>query len=206
MTREEMFLLEKAQLKALPDDPYKVAIHRNASLSRDCHLIFENNFYSAPHIHRGKQLDVWATSSTVEIYFEAERLAIHPRRKGQGHFSTDTSHYPPEQQAYAEEDLQKVLNRSVRVGPSCESLIQQLLSGEYPLQHFRRAQGILALSIKYGDQALEKACQLAHLYNIHNIQYLERVIKTRGGQKTSNNNKVGTRAENPFLRGLSNIH
>lgn len=206
MTREAMFLQEKAQLKALPEDPYKVAIHRKATLSRDCHLIFENNFYSAPHLHRGKQLDVWATSSTVEIYFQAERLAIHSRRKGQGHFSTDTSHYPPEQQAYAEEDLQKVLNRSVKVGPSCESLIKQLLSGEYPLQNFRRAQGILALSKKYGDQTLEKACQVAHLYNIHSIQYIERVIKTRGGQKASINNRVGTRAENPYLRGISNIH
>ncbi|MBK8202552.1 MAG: hypothetical protein IPK68_09655 [Bdellovibrionales bacterium] len=65
---------------------------------------------------------------------------------------------------------------------------------------------VLALSKRYGDQTLEKACQVAHLYNIHSIQYIERVIKTRGGQKASINNKVGTRAENPYLRGISNIH
>ena len=206
MTREVMFAQEKPYLKPLPQDPYTVAIHRKATLSRDCHLIFEKNFYSAPHNHRGKELDVWATATMVEVYCEAERLAVHPRRPGQGQFSTDTSHYPPEQQAYAEEDLQKLFWRAERVGLQCEKLIKDLLSGPYPLKHFRRAQGILALGITYGVIELERACQMGNLFEVRNVQYLERVIKTRGRNQSSDDNKVGVRAENPFLRGINNIH
>jgi hypothetical protein len=206
LTREEMFAQERPHLKSLPQDQYKVAIHRRATLSRDCHLIFEYNFYSAPHQHRGKELDVWATALTVEIYHEAERLAVHARRKGHSQFATEKSHYPPAQQAYAEEDFQKVLYRATRVGPNCEKLIKELLNSKYPLQHFRRAQGILALVIDYGSSALENACQVANLFEVRNVQYLERVIKTRGGRQVANDNKVGARSENPFLRGINNIH
>lgn len=206
MTREAMFAQEKPYLRALPHHPYLVAIHRKAALSRDCHLIFEKNYYSAPHKHRGKELDVWATATVVEIYCEAERLAVHSRRTGYGQFSTDTSHYPPEQQAFAEEDLQKVLRRSERVGPQCEKLIKDLLNGSYPLKYFRRAQGILALAIDYGAIALEQACQTANLFEVRNIQYIERVIKNRAGKQSTTESKVGVRAENPYLRGINNIH
>jgi hypothetical protein len=205
-TREAMFAQEKPYLKPLPQDPYKVAIHRKATLSRDCHFIFEKNFYSAPHKYRGKELDVWATATIVEVYCGAERLAVHMRRPGQGQFATDTSHYPPEQQAYAEEDLQKVFWRAERIGPQCEKLIKDLLSGQYPLKHFRRAQGILALAINYGALALEQACQVANLFEVRNVQYIERVIKARGNGQVRRENKVGVRAENPFLRGINNIH
>lgn len=206
MTREAMFAQEKPYLRSVPQDPYSVAIHRKATLSRDCHLIFEKNYYSAPHKQRGKELDVWATATVVEIYCEAERVAVHSRRSGHSQFSTDTSHYPPEQQAYAEEDLQKVLRRSERVGPHCEQLIKDLLNGPYPLKYFRRAQGILALAIDHGAFALERACQVANLFEVRNVQYIERVIRTRGGSPSITENKIGVRAENPFLRGINNIH
>jgi hypothetical protein len=206
MTREAMFANEKSHLRALPSDPYLVAIHRKATLSRDCHLIFERNYYSAPHQYRGKELDVWATATMVEIYCEAERLAVHPKRGGNGHHATDTSHYPPEQRAYAEEDLQKVLSRSLRVGEQCEKLIKTLLSGPYPLKHFRRAQGILALGLTHGTIALERACQTANLFDVNNLQYIERVIKSRSNTQPGMESKVGVRAENPYLRGINNIH
>jgi hypothetical protein len=201
-----MFAHEKLHLRALPADPYSVAIHRKANLSRDCHIIFEKNYYSAPHLHRGKELDVWATATQVEIYSAGERLAVHARRQGSGQFATDTSHYPPAQQAFAEEDLQKVLGRSERVGVECEKLIKDLLKAPHPLRNFRRAQGILALSIAHGSNALERACRMANLFDIRSLRYIERVIKTRRGEDLAVESKVAERATNPFLRGTDNVH
>ncbi len=206
MTREELFVQESPHLRALPKDEYTVAIHRTATLSRDCHLIFDKNYYSAPHLHRGKVLDVWATANQVEIYLEGERLAVHSRRSGNSQFATDTSHYPPEQQAFAEEDLQKVLWRSERIGPECEKLIKDLLKAPHPLRNFRRAQAILALSISHGAIALERACKVANLFAVRSVQYLQRIIKNRNGEQANTENKVGARAENPFLRGTNNVH
>jgi len=206
MTRAEMFAQERASLKALPAVPYKVATYHRATLSRDCHLVFESNFYSSPHYLRGKELDIWATSTIVEIYHQAERVALHTRGKGGSMFFTETSHYPPQQQAYAEEDVQKIIHRAVRVGPETEKLIRVLLESPYPLQFFRRSQGIMALAHKYSNELLEFASKEANRFNNHKVQYLERVIKARKGLHGKQENEIKERRENPFLRGINNIH
>lgn len=206
MTRKEMFEHERGSLKALPAAPYKVATYHRATLSRDCHLVFDTNFYSAPHLLRGKELDIWATATTVEIFSEAERVAFHSRGKSNSKFITDTTHYPPQQQAYAEEDIQKIIYRAVRVGSETEKLIRELLEGPHPFQHFRRSQGILGLATKYGSDLLESASKEANRFNNRNVKYLERVIKSRKGIQIKTEKAIVERSYNPFLRGVDNIH
>ena len=138
-TRHEMFLDEKSYLKPLPEVSYKVAVYHKAILSRDCHLYFDQNYYSAPHDLRGKDLDIWATTKTVEIFCNNERVALHGRCKSIRKFITDTSHYPPAQMAFAEEDVQKIIARAIAVGPQTEHLIKSFLEGPMPLKHFRRS-------------------------------------------------------------------
>ncbi len=205
-TREEMYLDEKPHLRSLPEAPYKVAVYHRAILSRDCHLYFDKNYYSSPHHLRGKNLDIWATAKTVEIFFEGDRVAIHARYKTKSKFATDNSHYPPAHQAFAEEDVQKIINRAVAVGPETAVLIKGLLEGPQPLKHFRRSQGIVALAWTYTPALLEVACAQANRFNNHNIQYLERVIKTREGVKRNLENEISQRSFNPHLRGVNNIH
>ena len=204
-TRAEMFLNEKPFLKLLPQDPYKVATYHSATLSRDCHLVFDQNYYSAPHALRGKRLDVWATANTVEIFADSERVAFHGRCKTVRKFVTDVSHYPPAQMAYAEEDVQKIITNATNAGPETEKLIKRLLDPQ-PLKHFRRSQGIMALSWKYSRQCLEAACKEANRFNNNSVHYLERVIKMRQGVANKTENEVGQRSYNPYLRGISNIH
>lgn len=205
-TRRAMVESERESLRSLPENPYKVATYHRATLSRDCHLVFDHNFYSAPHWLRGKALDVWSTSTTVEIFNDAERVALHSRSKTVSKYTTDPSHYPPQQQAFAEEDVQKLLYRAARVGPETEKLIRGLLEGPHPFQHFRRSQGILALANKYGSDLLESACHEANRFNNRNVQYIERVIKARKGLQVKQEKAITERSFNPYLRGLDNIH
>jgi len=206
MTRSEMFLQEREHLKSLPETSYKVATYHRATLSRDCHLVFDGNFYSSPHGLRGKELDIWATATTVEVYFESERVALHGRGKSSAKFITETGHYPPAQQAYAEEDIQKIISRAEKIGPETTALIASLLESAYPLQHFRRSQGIVALAHKYGGDLLELASKEANRFNNKNVPYLERVIKARKGLYSKQESEIKERGENPFLRGINNIH
>jgi len=203
-TRHEMFQLECQHLITLPQVPYHVATYMKASLSRDCHLTFADNFYSAPHSLRGFELDVWATSSSVEIYHNAERVAFHARSKTTHKFVTETGHYPPAHQAYQEEDVAKLRERAEKVGLETSKLIVELLSGAYPLQYFRRCQGILALGKKYSWSRLETASQVANRFNQKTIQYLERVIKQSGGTLRKEATSID-RGFNPHLRGIDKI-
>ncbi len=168
--------------------------------------MFDQNDYSSPHQYRGQELDVWATAKTVEVFVDGDRVAVHARSKTVRKFVTELSHYPPAQQAFAEENAQKIITQAGNVGPECLLLIRGLLEQELPLRHMRRCQGIVALSWKYGAALLEGACKQANLFNNHNVQYLERVIKTRSGAKENTDEHINRKNYNPHLRGLSNIH
>lgn len=205
-SRSEMFLAEQPHLKPLSQDSYKVATYSKATLSRDCHLIFDDNFYSSPHDLRGKTLDIWATANTVEIFCNSERVAFHGRSKGHRLFITDNNHYPPAQRAYAEEDVQKIILRATSVGPETEKIVKNLLQGEQPLRHYRRCQGIVALGWKYTPELLEGASRQANLFNNSSVRYIERVIKTREGVARKTDDEIKQRSYNPYLRGINNIH
>jgi len=205
-TRREMYLDELKSLRSLPVEAYKVAVYHKALLSRDCHLMFDQNYYSAPFQYRGQSLDIWATVNKVEIFENGDRKAVHVRGKSRHKFITDPNHYPPAHQAFAEEDIQKIINQAAKVGPECLGLVKGLLDGDLPLKHMRRCQGIVALSWKFSAALLEDACKQANLFNNHNIQYLERVIKTRSGVKQNTDEQINRKNHNPHLRGLNNIH
>jgi transposase len=204
-TRAEMFEAERDSLMPLPKDRYQVSTHSTAKLSRDCHLIFDRNFYSAPHRLRGLALDIWATESAVEIYHKAERVAFHARSKTESKFVTDSSHYPPEHQAYLEEDVVKSKAWAKHVGPETATLIETLLSGPFPLRYLRRAQSILALSRKYSKERLEQGAKTANRFNQTTASYVERVIKQNSRSSAWKGGEPIKRAYNPYLRGVNRI-
>ena len=205
-SRAEMFEDERTSLMLLPPEAYHVATYAKARTSRDCHLRFADNFYSAPHGLRGLELDVWATGTTVEIYYKGERVALHARyTTTTGKFRTDPLHYPPEHQAYLEEDIVKSKAWAMDIGPATARLIEGLLSGPYPLRHLRRVQGILALSRRYTRPALEAAAQIANRFDQKTIQYLERVIKQNQTPRAKGGEPI-KRESNPHLRGVEKIY
>lgn len=213
-TRRAMFEeSEKRALMPLPKDPYLVQTFSKAKLSRDCHLSFDHNFYSGPHGLRGRELDIWATDKAVEIYHEGTRVAMHVRYRTRGKFATDVKHYPPAHQAHLEEeDIAKLKSWASVVGAETLKLVEDLLSGEYPLKYLRRVQAILALSKKYSKSDLEFATSVANRFNNKNLQYIERVIVNGRGPKTTlsavrarNGGESIAREMNPNLRGLDEI-
>lgn len=204
-SRAAMFESERGHLMPLPKDGYLVSTHTTAMLSRDCHLIFDRNFYSSPHMLRGLVLDVWATENAVEIYHELERVAFHPRSKTNSKFVTETSHYPEAHQAFLEEDIQKSITWSRAVGAETTKIIEGLLSGPYPLRQLRRSQAILQLSRKYSKALLEMAATTANRFNQTGTNYIERVIKQKTKPFAEKGAEPIKRGENPNLRGLNKI-
>ena len=208
-TRQEMFESEKASLIALPRHPYEVSTHHRTKPYSDCHLVFEKNFYSVPYQLRGKECDVWASVSAVEIYHQAERVAFHTRRKGEGQYATETGHYPPGHRAFAEEGPTEIRAWGARIGIETTKLIESLLSGPHPLRYLRRAQGILALGRKYGPENLEKACRKANRFSQTHHHWIEGILKRgrlESEEESSRPAAAISRGLNPHLRGKELFH
>lgn len=206
LTRREMFAEEKRHLKALPKDSYAVCVHHQAELYSDCHLIFEKNFYSAPYQLRGKKLDVWATSSAVEIWDNGSRVAFHGRGKNHGSFFTKSEHYPPEHIAYLEATPEKLRSQAESIGEETAKIVLGLLSGSFPLRYLRRAQGIVGLAKKYSARELETACMTANTFSQQNMRFIERLITNRRLHPIATSEKPINRGQNEFIRGEKLFH
>lgn len=144
VSRNERFeSLEKSTLKPLPLAPYELSIWKRATVHPDCTVAAENNFYTAPHIHRGKELRVKITANYVAIYLDLERLALHARMKGRvGERIIDPMHLPENSRAYLEATPQMVLAQAKFAHSDLHGLVDEMFKQD-ALAHLRRAQGLV---------------------------------------------------------------
>lgn len=135
--------LEKAKLQRLPTDPYNQANWKVATIHPDCTVSVEKNFYSAPHLYRGKEVRVKVSYSQVELFYDLERIALHFRVKGRlGERVIDPSHLPENSRAYLETTPQNLLCQAKFIHPGLYDLIKNLFELD-TLGNLRKAQGLI---------------------------------------------------------------
>ena len=151
---------EKDSLIPLPEYPFILCEVRPVKLHRDCHVIIEGSFYSAPWSYIGQTLEAYIGERIVEIYQGAELLTTHIRAKGPGEWQTRNEHYPPEKAAYLERTPERCQQIALTIGPATAKVVETLLS-ERPLDRLRSVQAILRLVETVGRHRLEAACARA---------------------------------------------
>jgi hypothetical protein len=132
-------------------------------LHRDCHVQHERAFYSAPFTLVGKTLWLRATDTVVALYEDFRHVHTHLRAQRAGQRMTLADHLPPEARHFFERDRRWCAAQAQAVGPRCAELIERLL-GDRVAERLRAAQGVLAMTKRYGAPRLEAACEraLAH--------------------------------------------
>src|SRR5262249_28729765 len=102
-------------------------------------------------------------------------LAAHSRLEGMGKFSTFDAHYPEAKVSVARFEVHHALTQAKKIGPHGEKLIGELLSGDYPLRHLRRVQGILRLGTSHpiSAEALDYACSQALTFHKKRLAYIK---------------------------------
>jgi transposase len=176
VSRNQRFAEEKKQLKPLPPSPFELSEWRGAKVHPDCHIQVEKNFYSVPFVYVGHKVRVRLTEKIVEVFSDdSQPLTVHTRLRGIGQFSTYDFHYPENKLSVARFEVRHAQQQANKLGPQVEKLVDQLLSGQHPLRHLRRVQGILRLAKRYPitAQALDHACQRALSFNKTRLAYIK---------------------------------
>jgi transposase len=92
----ERYETERTALLPLPNTPYDMAVWKQLKLHRDCYVVFEQSYYSAPFRLVGQQLWVRGGTQEVQIYTNDYQLvATHPRAQRPGRRLTHPDHLPP---------------------------------------------------------------------------------------------------------------
>jgi transposase len=159
--RRQFEQVEKGRLKPLPTTPYDLAIWKKAKLHRDCHIVFEGSYYSAPFRMVGQSLWVCAGTRQVRLFNEKyELVATHERATRPGCRQTHRDHYPPEKLPGLERTRESCLAQAAALGPDIQRVVEQILADPI-LDRVHQAGRLVRLGEKYGCQRLNDACRRA---------------------------------------------
>ncbi len=167
---------EQAQLMLLPATPYDVATWKQVLLHRDCYVVFEQAFYSAPFRLIGQRLWVRGGSHEVRIYTADYGLvATHSRAQQRGERSTQPDHLPPEKLPGLTWTREYCRTQAAEIGPVTMELVQTLLDDRVVDRHGRVVR-VLKLRAAVGDQRLEAACARALRYGDLSYRTIKRIL------------------------------
>ncbi|WP_245481841.1 hypothetical protein [Mesorhizobium sp. M7A.F.Ce.TU.012.03.2.1] len=144
--RRDLFeTMERPALAALPAEEYEFAEWRLARVNRlSCRV--RRYFYSVPHNLIREQVDLRATSRTIEVLFKGKRVAVHQRRYGGVRFGTDPDHMPSSHRRYAEWSPERFRRWAHSIGPQTEAIVIAILASRpHPEQGFRTCLGVIEL-------------------------------------------------------------
>ena len=156
---------ERAVLLPLPAIPYDLATWKVTTLHRDCYVVFNNAFYSAPFRLIGQRLHVRGGSHDVQLFTQDwQRVATHPRASQPGERLTHPDHLPPQKLPGLLWGKEHCLERATEIGSATHQVVETLLADPV-VDRLRTVGRILRLAERVGDARLEAACARALDYD-----------------------------------------
>jgi transposase len=167
---------EQARLQPLPVGPYDLASWKQATIYRDCHVVFEGSFYSAPCRLVGERVWVRGGGSTVRLFTADHALvASHPRALAPGERHTHPDHLPPTKLPGLQRTRVGTQAQADEVGPATARVVQEWLDDRV-LDRLPTAGRLLRLGQTYGPLRLEAACGRAVRFDDRRYATIKRIL------------------------------
>ena len=183
-SRLSLFLGEEQPLLApLPATPFELCEWKKATVQFNYHIAVDKMYYSVPFQYIREKVDVRVTETTLEIFFNHDRIASHRRLYGRlGQYSTVIEHMPEDHQKYLEWNGDRFRRWADTIGVNTRKVIDAILtSGRVEQQYYRSCMGLLRLAEKHSSARLEEVCAKALTYSskpsYKSIQNLFAVMK-----------------------------
>lgn len=157
---------EKPLLATLPATPFELCEWKQATVQFNYHIAVDKMYYSVPYQYIRNKVDVRITETTIEIFYNHNRIASHRRLYGRdGMYSTVTEHMPEDHQKYLEWNGDRFRRWAATIGINTNEVVNAILtSGRVEQQSYRSCMGLLKLAEKYSEAMLEDACKKALSY------------------------------------------
>lgn len=198
--------VERQALAPLPSAPFDLVATYLAKVHRDCHVVVDGRYYSAPWRLVGRKVEVYVGRRLVEIYHGTDLVTTHPLEPRRGGRQTRTEHYPPEKRAFLENPPERCRERARAIGPSCARAVEHLLS-ERPHDRLRSVQALLRLAERVGKGRLEAACRRALHYADPSYRRIKTILAAglEGQPLEANEKTAAPRATFRYARETSSF-
>jgi transposase len=179
--REEEFLAEeKPLLKPLPEEPFEIKYYKEYKVAKNNHIYLteDKHYYSVHYKWIGQKAKVIYTRSIVKIFVKGELVAVHPRDKQPGKYSTVKEHLCSHHQHYLDRSPDYYKQKAKKVSESFFQVVEMLFNGgRPPEQNYKSCDGLLNLYRKTDPKTFEKACTIAIECKCCSYKYMLGVIE-----------------------------
>ena len=152
---------ERERLLPLPRAAYDMAVMKETKLHRDCYIVFEGSYYSAPYRLVSQKLWVRGGVAQVRLYDDAHRLvATHERAQKPGERLTHPDHLPAYKLAGLLVTREDCVQKAQSIGSAASEIVETLLA-DTVLDKMRTAGSLVRLAQRYSPQRVEAACARA---------------------------------------------
>jgi hypothetical protein len=174
-------------------------------LHRDCHINFENAYYSAPFRLVGQRLRVQGGSQVVRIYTEDyELVATHDRAQQAGERITHPDHLPPEKLDGLYGDRATCQAVAQDIGPAAAEVVAALLADPI-VDRLGTVRRLLKLRQKYNDQRLEAACHRALRFDDPTYMTVKRILENGQEQQPLHPAVAAPAPAHTFIRNATEL-
>lgn len=164
-SRKELYQsVERATLKPLPAQGYQLKEYARAKVQKIgyVYLSADKSYYSVPYRYIGHTTQIHYSKDLVEVYYNDERIASHPRHKAKGHYNTIKEHLSSTHQHYLDWSPDYFIGQAAALGMHVKECISMLFDQkDYPESAYKSALGIIHLARQYGKERLNAACDRA---------------------------------------------
>jgi transposase len=203
-SRTELFNeIDKSALHTLASSRYQYKEYKCATVGIDYHIELEGNGYSVPYEYKGKKVDIWYSSTSVNVSYQGDIIASHIRQYGFHNDSTKIEHMPKEHQFQHEKwNPGRILNWAASIGVSATTLMKKIMENRsHPVRGYKSCMAILNFSKHYPSNELELVCKKALEINAMSVVSIEAMLK----RKTYLQDAICEPANNNTLNNHANI-
>jgi len=187
-SRYELYMEnEKKELGDLPVERYiyhKYQAPRKVGTMSHIYLKEDQHYYSVPYQYARRKCEIYYTLSAVKIFCDNERLCIHPRKKGVGRYTTDTSHLSYKLRSFMEWEPEKAKMKAAEYDPAVVTLVENIFSTQaHHLQARKSIYGVFDLVKKYKSARFIAACKMAVRKGVKKYSTVKTILE-KGLDKT----------------------
>lgn len=175
---EEFLKIESKALQPLPENDFTFFNRGTRTVTANCHVHVENNYYSVPSTLIGKEVTVRFNDSLVRIVFEGEQVALHHKAEGVGNYVTKRSHLPS-YKVYSETEYQARFEAQFAdIGEDAHAYFRMLLL-QKDSYWFRIARSVLGLKVQYGSKAVNSTLKRAMYYKATDLLTIKNILEKK---------------------------
>jgi len=178
--RQQFGEVERNVLMPLPELRYELKKHQYATVAKNGHvgLSADKHYYSVPYRFIGKKVKLLYSRSSVEIFYNYERIALHQRTKSAYRYTTEKDHMASTHRFVSEWTPERFTSWAASIHEDVRSYVLKVLDRkQHPEQAYKSCMGILGFAKKVGNDRLIKACQRALGYGAYNYKTIQKILE-----------------------------